>query len=258
MKKYIQEIIKRKDLMLYLVMSGLKSKNRNTWLGYFWWLLDPLLNVVVYYFLVGIVLGRGGKNFPVFLVIGLVVFRWFRTTVSGSSKSISGKSSIITQVYMPKAIFPIGDSITQLINFFFGLVIIAIFLVYYNVIPGKEVVWLPFIIFIQFLLHAAISLIMGYICVFIRDIEHITGHVMRIMRYATPVIWESGRLPAEYQWIVRGNPFSHLLISYRNVLMYGELPMFSELIWLGFWSIVIIAYMLYFYHKNEHKIIKVL
>src|SRR5690625_3120715 len=72
MKQYIEDIKKRKDLLLYLVKSGLKAEHRNSYLGYFWWLLDPLLNVAVYYFLVVIILGRGGPDFPVFLVIGLV------------------------------------------------------------------------------------------------------------------------------------------------------------------------------------------
>ena len=61
MRKYLYEIRKRKDLLLYLVKYGLKADHRNSYLGYFWWLLDPLLNVVVYYFLIVIVLGRGEK-----------------------------------------------------------------------------------------------------------------------------------------------------------------------------------------------------
>ncbi|WP_353894457.1 ABC transporter permease [Proteinivorax hydrogeniformans] len=258
MKKYIDSIIQRKDLLSYLIISGLKSKHRNTFLGYFWWLLDPLLSVFVYYFLVVIVLGRGGPDYPAFLVIGLVVFRWLKSTVSGSAKSISSKSGIITQVYLPKAILPIGESITQLINFIFGLAVIAVFLLFYGIIPGVEVIWLPFIILVQLLFHMAISLFMGYVCVFIRDIENIITHLMRIMRYASPVIWEADMLPEGYEWIGTINPFSHLLNAYRNVLMYGELPNFTQLIILGLGSMAVIAFMLYFYNKNEHKIIKVL
>src|SRR5699024_2708019 len=100
MRQYIQEIQKRKDLLVYLVQSGLKAENRNSYLGYFWWLLDPLLNVLVYYFLVGVLLDRGGDNFAVFLVIGLVAWRWINTTVNGSAKAILKYSSIINQVYL--------------------------------------------------------------------------------------------------------------------------------------------------------------
>src|SRR5690625_6818739 len=122
MKTYIQEMIKRKDLLFYLVKSGLKAVHRNSYLGYFLWLLDPLLNVVVYYFLVVIILERGGEDFAVFLVIGLVVWRWISSSINASAKSILRYSSIINQVYLPKSIFPLSFSITQFINFLFGLI----------------------------------------------------------------------------------------------------------------------------------------
>ena len=257
MKKYIKDMLKRKDLMIYLIISGLKAKHRNTWLGYFWWLLDPLLSMVVYYFLVVIVLGRGGPDYPAFLVIGLVVFRWFRSSVSGTARSVSGKAGIITQVYLPKAIFPIGENISQMVNFGFGLVVVSIFLLYFRIPPSAHLVWLPYVIFVQLMMHMAIGLFMGYICVFIKDIENIITHFMRIMRYAAPVIWDE-RLPAEYSWVTAVNPFSWILEGYRNVLMYDTAPNFERLTWILIGSLAISFYMIYFYSRNEHKIIKVL
>ncbi|EEG77533.1 ABC-2 type transporter [Dethiobacter alkaliphilus AHT 1] len=254
----MQDLFKRKDLLIYLVTSGLKAQHRNTFLGYFWWLLDPLLGVLVYYFLRIVLLGRAGENIVPFLVIGLVVFRWFSSTVNSSARSIATKSHIISQVYMPKVIFPLAASLTQLINFLFGLIVIAIFLAFSRLAPGPEIVWLPFVMLIQILFHMALSLIMGYICVFIRDIENVLTYFMRIMRYASPVIWEASRLPPRYQWVSDANPFSHLLISYRNIIMYQAMPDFSRLLPLGAVSLIIIVFMMYFYNKNEHKIIKVL
>ncbi len=105
MIKYINELWKRKDLMLYLVTSGLKAENRNTSLGYLWWLLDPFLNIIVYYFLVVVIMKRGSADYPKFLVIGMVVFRYFSTSINYSSGGIVSNAGIITQVYLPKAIF---------------------------------------------------------------------------------------------------------------------------------------------------------
>lgn len=259
LKEYLAEMYKRKDLMIYLVISGLKAQHRNTVLGYFWWLLDPLLGVLVYYFLVVIVLDRGGPDYAPFLVIGLVVFRWLSSTVNSSAKAIVGKSGIITQIYLPKALFPLGACMTQTINFAFGLVIITAFLSYHRFFPGQEVVWLPFIMVIQFLFHMAIGLVFGYICVFIRDIENIISYIMRIMRYVSPVIWEGGRLRnTSYAWVVDVNPFTYLLDAYRNVLMYNSLPDFSKLISIGIVSLAVIAFMIYYYSQHEHKIIKAL
>ncbi|WP_066158332.1 ABC transporter permease [Halalkalibacter krulwichiae] len=258
MREYINEILKRKDLLIYLVKSGLKAEHRNSYLGYFWWLLDPLLNVAVYYFLVGIILGRGGENFAVFLVIGLIGWRWMNTTVNTSARAIVKHSSIINQVYLPKSIFPLAASSTQVVNFVFGLVVIAIFLIIFGVMPGWQVVYLPLIILVQLVFLLAISLFVAYICVFVRDIDNILSHVLRVFFYASPIIWEGGRLPAEYSWLVAINPVAIILDSYRAVLMYQTNPQFGGLLVIALSSAVVIAILLYFYSRNEHKIIKAL
>lgn len=258
MKQYVNELIKRKDLLVYLVLSGLKAQHRNSFLGYLWWLLDPLLRVVIYYFLVAVVFGRGGENYGAFLVIGMIVWRWVASTITSSSKSITGQSGIITQVYLPKIIFPLCASITQLINFIFGLVVIAIFLAIFKIAPGREILWLPLIMIIQQLFLMAISLILAYTSVFVRDIENLLAHLVRIWFYTSPVIWESSIIPAKYSWIVEINPAAVLLSSYRNIFMYNISPQFLELIIIGIASIISIILLTYYYNRNEHKIIKVL
>ena len=258
MKWYLRELYKRKDLLIYLVISGLKAQYRNTFLGYFWWILDPLLMGAVYYFLRVIVLNMEGENIGAFLIIGLLAWKWISSAINSSSKSISGKAGIITQVYLPKAIFPVGTTMTQLINFTFGLIVVAAFLAFYRIVPGPEVFLLPLIMGIQFMFLSAISLVLGYLSVFVRDIDNVLTHIMRFWFYSSPVIWETGRLPEEYLWVVEVNPASTLLMGYRNILMYGSLPDLGKLFGIGLASLLIIAYMVNYYNRNEHKIIKVL
>ncbi|WP_027965252.1 ABC transporter permease [Halalkalibacillus halophilus] len=258
MKSYIEEIIRRKDLLFYLVKSGLKAEHRNSYLGYFWWLLDPLLNVMVYYFLVVVILDRGGENYAVFLVIGLVAWRWISSSINSSAKSILRYSSIINQVYLPKSVFPLTFTFSQLFNFLFGLVVVAIFLMVFGITPGWQVVYLPLIILVTAVFLLTVGLILGYVTVFVRDIDNILTHVIRIFFYASPIIWEGGRLGPEYDWITKYNPIAVIVESYRNVLMYNSNPHFIGLGIIFGLSIVIGAFTIYYYSKNEHKIIKAL
>ncbi|WP_249869265.1 ABC transporter permease [Oceanobacillus saliphilus] len=264
MKNYIQEMLKRKDLLFYLVKSGLKAEHRNSYLGYFWWLLDPLLNVLVYYFLVVIVLERGGENYPLFLVVGLVVWRWISTSISSSSRSILRYSSIINQVYLPKSLFPLSFTLTQLFNFSFGLIVIALFLVIYGVMPDWHIVYLPLIIFIQLIAHLALGLFLAYITIFVRDIENLLTYVTRIFFYASPIIWEgarllrSERLPDWLKVLVEYNPVAILVTSYRDILIDHQTPNMMALLVIFIISVALGIFMLYYYSKNEHKIIKAL
>ena len=258
MRAYIEEVRKRTDLILYLVKSGLKAEHRNSYLGYFWWLLDPLLNIAVYYFLVVIILDRGGPDYPIFLVIGLIVWRWISSSINTSANSVLRYSSIINQVALPKMIFPVSFTISQLVNFLFGLAVIAIFLTIFGVVPTWHIVYLPLIIIITLLFLLAVGSILGYITVFVRDIDNLLTHVIRIFFYASPIIWEGGRLPPEYGWAVAINPIAILVNSYRDILMYHQTPDFIGLSVIAGLSIIAIVYMIYHYSKNEHKIIKAL
>lgn len=258
MRKYIEDLWRRKDLIFYLVTSDLKAENRNTFLGYLWWLLDPFLNIIVYYFLVVIIMQRGSSEYSSFLVIGLVVFRYFSTSVLFSANAIVTKAGIITQVYLPKAIFSFGTTISQTINFLFGLVIVEIFLLCNKVYPSIEIICLPLIIFVQLLFQIAIALFLSYICVFIKDFKNVVGHIVTLLHFIAPVIWEINFLPKEYLWVVEYDPLAWILAAYRDVLMYHQLPDFKLLLLLAAISITAILGLFKFYSDNEHRIIKAL
>ncbi|WP_010276897.1 ABC transporter permease [Paenibacillus senegalensis] len=258
MINYIREVFTRKDLLIYLTKSGLKAEHKNSFLGYFWWLLDPLLGALIYYFLVVIVLGRGGENFAVYLVIGQVAWKWASTAVGQASRAILQYSSIIQQVSLPKIIFPLTKTVAQLFNFLFGLIVIAIFLVIFKVVPEWYVVFLPFVILVQLLFLMAIGLAVSYVSVFIRDVSNFLGHFMRLWFYASPVIWEGSRLPEGYKWIETFNPMAYILNGYRDVLMYGQMPNIGVLSSIGALSLGAVFSLVLFYNRNEHKIIKAL
>ena len=258
MKTYLKEIAKRKDLLFYLVKSGLKAEHRNSYLGYFWWLLDPLLNVLVYYFLVVIILQRGGENYALFLVIGLVVWRWISSSINSSAKSVLNYSSIIRQVYLPKSIFPLAFSLTQMFNFLFGLGVIVLFLIFYQEMPSWHILYLPVLMAITFVFLLAVGLVLGYFTIFVRDIDNLLSHIIRLFFYASPIIWEGGRFPPEYSLFVDINPIAIIVTAFRDILMYHQNPNFIGLSCILVISIIVIVLMTNYYRKNEHKIIKAL
>jgi lipopolysaccharide transport system permease protein/teichoic acid transport system permease protein len=259
MIKYLKELARRRDLMLYLVISGLKSQHKNSFLGYFWWLLDPLLGTLIYYFVVVVVFQRGGgPDFGIYLVVGMIAWRSISSTLTASGRSIVSKSNIITQVYLPKANLPIGAAVTQLVNFGFGLVVIAIFFLVLRVVPGITVLWLPFIIVMQFFFMTAIALPVAYLSVFVRDMDNIVTHLTRLWFFGSPVIWRVEMIPERVRWLIDLNPMAYFLNSYRQALIYKSSPDVPALLVIGFVSLLISVVMIYCYSRYEHKMIKVL
>ena len=256
MSKYLSDIWKRRELILYLVTSGLKAQHRNTFLGYFWWLLDPLLGIAIFYIIVVIIFRRGGENFGLYLVIGMVVWRWVSSTINTAEKSIHSKSKLITDIYLPKIIFPIGSTLTQIINFGFGLCIIAIFLIILKQPIGKEVIWLPYIMIMQLFFMMAIAFTLAYLGVFLRDMDNIVNHILRLWFFGSAIIYPETMIPEGWRWLLNINPIVNFMRGYRKILMYNETPDLITISYIGIISFFIVIFIIFFYSKNEYKIIK--
>lgn len=241
-----------------MVTSGLKAQHRNTFLGYLWWLLDPLLGVAIYYFVVGVVFGRGGPEYLMNLVVGLAVWRWFQTSVSSAARSITARAGIISQVYLPKVILPASAVISELVNFGFGLCVAILFVISTWQVPGAALVWLPVVTLVLFLFILAIALPVAYVSVFVRDMDNLLGHLLRVWFYASPLIWTVDSLPDWSRWLVALNPMAHFLSSFRDILLYNQPPDVGALSVLGLGSIGVLSWAIYYYCRNEHRLIKVL
>lgn len=257
MKTYLTDILKRRDLILYLTISGLKAQNKNSLLGYFWWLLDPFLNIIIYYTVVVIIFKRAdGPMYGPYLIVGMIAWRWMAASIITGAKSIFAQAPIIQQIRLPDAVFPIGACLSQTINFMFGLVVVFAFLLFFKMIPDLTVFWLLFVIAAQWCLQLAIVLPVAFIAVFVRDIDNLIQHATRLWFFGSPVIWYESMIPERGQWLLTVNPMTHFLRGYRNILLYREPPDVAILSVIACVALLFVALMLLYYHRNEHKIIK--
>jgi len=102
----------------------------------------------------------------------------------------------------------------------------------------------------------ALAFPIAYVCVFVRDINNIVNHLMRLWFFGSPVIWYEDMIPERGQWLLAINPMTHFLSSYRNVLMHNSCPDYLTLLYIGAISTIFVILMIYYYSHYEHKIIK--
>jgi lipopolysaccharide transport system permease protein/teichoic acid transport system permease protein len=255
---YLAEVRRRRDLVTYLVVAGLKAQHRNTFLGYFWWLLDPLLGALIYYFVVVVVFRGGGPDYGAHLIVGLIVWRWLSASIASASGAIVNQAALITQVYLPKVVFPLTTTLTGLVNFGFGLVVVAILLLVWGMRVGSAVLWLPVVVATQTVFILMISAVVAYVCVFLRDLDTLIGHAMRLWFYGTPVIWTRDMIPERLHWAIQLNPMAVLLTDYRTILIDNQRPDLLPLAGLAAASLAATVLMTYLYSQYEHRIVKAL
>lgn len=259
MKSYLHELSLRLDLMKYLVLSGLKAQHKNSYLGFFWWLLDPLLQIFIYYFVVVVVFQKArGADYGIYLAIGLIVWRWLSSTVTSSVRSIISQAGLITQVYLPKVVFPACTVFSETINFLFGLLVVALCLAVFQIRPGAALVWLPPLVGVQFLFMMALALLIAYVSVYIRDVEMIIRHFMRLWFYGSPVIWYADMVPERARWVLKLNPMAGFLEAYRRVIIDNQAPDFLFLLGVGGVSALSVVILVDHYRRYEHHLIKIL
>jgi lipopolysaccharide transport system permease protein len=173
-----------------------------------------------------------------------VPFKWFTATLGDSTRSVIGKEGLIKQILFPKIILPVADAISQIVSFFFGMLVLFVLLVVaYRAHLTMEIAWVPVIAAVQFVFTLGFTFILAAITVFYRDVGIVIGHFMRLLFWISPILWSftavAGRgqdleqamtgvdkflnLPIGTLFgILRYNPMSLLLESYRQVI-YGHL-----------------------------------
>ncbi len=240
----ITDVWSRRRLIRHMVHADVKKRGVNTVLGNVWWVLDPLITMLIYVLVMTVIFQRSTPDFPLFLLSAMVPFKWFTATVGASNGAVVGKESLIKQVLFPRIILPITLSISQIVGFLFGmLVLMFVWFFAYNAHVTWQVVWVPLIAMVQFVYTLGFTFMISAITVFYRDVGIVIGHFMRLLFWISPILWSfmevRGRgeslqaamggvdrflgLPNNTLFtVISLNPTSLLMESYRKVL-YGRL-----------------------------------
>lgn len=246
-------------LIKYLSISTLKTNNKNTTLGYAWWLLEPLLLMLVYYIVVSVIFDRGGPNYPLFVFLALLPWRAFSTSVTSSMGSLTSNESLIKQILFPKAILPIAANIAGYVNFTFGLPIVLGMVFLFGIDLSLPLIIFPLIVAIQFIFTLGVSLFLSAINVFYKDVQTLMTHILRAWWYLSPGLYSIDLVPdnlrSTYSLL---NPFAVFFTSYRDVVMFGRWPDLFLLGWVLFISSVVLVIGMIVFIRKERSFVKVL
>ena len=167
-------------------------------LGNVWWILDPLISLMVYVFVMTVIFGRKQEDFPVFLLAAMIPFKWFTGSVGGL-RELGGRPGRAHQADpVPQDRAARRDqSASGLVNLAFGLgVLIVVVAIGYRDHLSLMLLWVPVIAAIQFVLMLGLSLFLSAFTVFYRDIGIIIGHLLRLLFYVAPILWTFGAVRA--------------------------------------------------------------
>lgn len=226
-----QPVIYLRDLARELVIRDIKVRYKHSILGFAWSLVNPLLHLLVFYFVFGIIMEIGIPRYSSYVFSGLLTFTWFQSSLLQAANTITDNGELIRRPGFPVAVLPVVTVITNFIHLLFALPILAIFLFLEGGNSGPMLLAFPVIILLQFMLTLGPAYLVAGANVVFRDVQYLLSVLLQLCFFLTPVFYESDLVPAHFQPMYHLNPFVSLVNAYRNVLIYGAWPDWKTLWW---------------------------
>jgi lipopolysaccharide transport system permease protein len=222
----IKEIWQYKDLLYFLTIRGIKAKYAQSVLGIGWAIVQPLVTMLVYTIVFGSIakINSGGIPYAIFAFLGLWPWNYFSGTLTESANSLITNSGMITKVYFPRLILPLASIFSKFLDFVVAFIIIIALLVYYRIMPGAAVVWLPLLTIQLLLTSLGVGMLLSAMAVQYRDVKHALTFMVQILMYAAPVVYSTNAVSQRYQFLYTFNPMVGVIEGYRAAFLGNEMP----------------------------------
>jgi len=221
----------------------LRADASRYFLGYIWWILEPLLYVGLFYVVFEVILNSGKRDYLVFLMCGKLTFVWFSQTVNKASESIVNAKSLIGKINAPKSLFPMA--VVQEGMYKQSAVFLLLFavLVFFGYTPGLAWFWLVPLLVVNYVMIVACALIGAYIVCIVRDFARLISLGMVFLMFTSGVFWDVRDLsdPSKIDLVLAINPIAFIIDAYRQVLMHQTVFDVTHLLLIGlFFSLLLV------------------
>ncbi|HWS49288.1 MAG TPA: ABC transporter permease [Candidatus Methanoperedens sp.] len=256
--KEIKDVIKWHELLWQMVGREVKTRYKQSILGYFWVILNPLAQMIVMSFAFSIILriptnAAGNIPYSIFLFVALLPWNLFSNSLSSATASLVGSSSLITKVYFPRTILVLSTILAKIVDFLFASIILIIYMIIYQVPININILWIIPIFFIQQIFTIGLSLFFAAANLLYRDIQYLLALILLLWMYITPVIYPADLVPEKYRIVFQLNPMAVIVNAYRQTILGGGAPNYSSLL-IAFLLSIFVLLLGLSYFKSREKI----
>lgn len=204
-------------LLRELVVTDFKLKYQGSALGYLWSLLRPLLLFGILYVIFALVIktGDGIPHFPVYLLLGIVLWTFFTDMTAQSLGSIVGRGDLIRKISIPRWIIVFSSSLLALINLGLNLIVVIVMMLVNQVEITWHILLLPIVLLELYVFALGISLFLSAAFVKYRDVNYIWEVVLQAGFYLTPILYSLTIIPLQFQKIMLISPLAQVIQDAR-------------------------------------------
>jgi lipopolysaccharide transport system permease protein len=212
------------DVITVLAQKDFKVRYRNSVLGFLWSLLNPLAYMVILTLVFSFLLRVNIQNFAPWLLVGLLVWRFFSISTAQGLYSIVGNPSLVGKVYIPRYMIVLSNSVANFLGAALEFVALLPLLVFLGVNPTIYAIFLPIVLVMEFLLVFGLSLFLSSLNLKYRDFDQLWGLALQLGFFLSPIVYDTNLIPERYQFLYSLNPVTSLIESTRSILLFQRLP----------------------------------
>ncbi|MBK5652368.1 MAG: ABC transporter permease [Rhizobium sp.] len=222
-ESYWLDVWRHRELILFLAWRDLVVRYKQTVVGIAWTILKPLTTLVVYTFIFGRVAGLPSHGIPYVLLVlsGLMPWQLFSTVFSMASESLITNSHLVSKVYFPRIIIPVSSVAISVVDNLVAFVLMAVLMLWYGMMPGWQVLLLPFVMLLAVLAALGIGLIIAVLNAQFRDFRQLIPFAMQLGIFVSPVAYATSVLPEKWRILYALNPVVGIIDSFRWCIL-GE------------------------------------
>jgi lipopolysaccharide transport system permease protein len=218
----VAEIWAYRDLLLLLVRRDFVALYKQTILGPFWFVLQPLMMTVVFTVVFGSIANISTDGLPqtLFYLAGITMWMYFSDTFLKTSETFTLNANIFGKVYFPRVIMPLSVALSSLLKFAVQFVLFICFVVYFTITgsdvqPNWAVVLLPFLLLTMGLMGLSMGMVISALTTKYRDLRFLMTFGVQLLMYGTPVIYPVSAIPEAYRPYILANPITPLMETFR-------------------------------------------
>lgn len=227
--KLFKELYQYREFLKSNIKKDIRGKYKGSFLGVLWSFINPLLSVLIYAIIFPFIMRSKMDNYLIYLITGVIPWTFFVLAINNGMMSIIQNGNIIKKVYFPRIILPISAVTSGVVNFLISCGIIMIFILFSGMGFSWNILFLPLIMIVQYILLIGIVLIISSVNLYVRDVEHIFGFFINMLFYATPILYSPSFIPEKFAFIFNLNPMKHIIGAYRDIFYYQTSPNFVSL-----------------------------
>jgi lipopolysaccharide transport system permease protein len=228
----LRELLRYRELVRNLMVRDIKVRYKNSTLGFFWSLINPLAQVCIITLVFQLVIRIGFPNYSAYVLVGFLPWTFFQMAVLDASQSILLHGALLKKVYIPREAIPISIVLSNLVHFLLALLVLFAYMAVIRIPFTWRLLLLAPVIFFQTLLTLGVGLLVSCANVFYEDVKYVMTVGLNLMYYLVPVIYvveQLANIPPKYPWlyahrdVVVGmyqlNPLAVWITAYRHILL---------------------------------------